>query len=500
MLDFSMFIYHEPKHDDQIKKKHFMENKSKMDKKFIIDNTVGNLYWKDKQGKYLGCNKNYLNMLGFKSMEDIIGKTDRDVFLEIMSEEKISVLMKADQEIMLSGKERTFTEEGVNNVGSLAFYLTKKIPLRDDRGNIIGLMGTSLDITKEKKAKLDKQFIIENTVGNLYWKDKDGAYLGCNKNFSKILGLESCEEIIGKKDKDFLDEKIANEVIKMDQEVIKEDIEKIMVEEAIDAKGEPAFYLTRKIPLKTIEGNIIGVMGTSLDITKERQSEIAKNDFITNMQHDLRTPFTGINGIAQLLYTLYADENPEMKELLDLMIKSCNQWEEIHHRILQTLRVNNKVLIFDTFNIFEEIHKLEETMKAKIFLKKLKFIVKPSESNNLIIKTDRLKLSLILLSLLSNAINFTHEGEINISINSCNNFFEIKITDTGVGIPPDKFEYIFDNFTKLSPSNQHGDNFHGLGCGLYVAQDYAKSIGGIITVQSEVGKGSTFTLSLPSGI
>lgn len=113
------------------------------------------------------------------------------------------------------------------------------------------------------------------------------------------------------------------------------------------------------------------------------------------------------------------------------------------------------------------------------------------------VTTNRLKVFLILSSLVGNALKFTEKGKVTIKIEKNDSCFKVQIVDTGVGIPKDKFDYIFEEFTKLSPSNKNGNNFMGLGLGLYTACRDAKSINGKISVESVLGKGSTFTLILP---
>ena len=239
------------------------------------------------------------------------------------------------------------------------------------------------------------------------------------------------------------------------------------------------------------------------DELKERQrrltaeaANVAKSEFISNMGHDLITPFAGIRGSAELLYSIYAESDPVIKEWLEEMINSCGQWEAVHHRILDSINIADNALSDEQFSIKEEIKKIAELMAAALKLKNLHFSIQ-SDLHSDLITTDRSKLNFILLNLISNAINFTTEGEIIASIEKENSFFKIHIKDTGIGIPDDKFEYIFEQFTKLSPSNKYGANFKGLGAGLYISKKYLTCLGGKIQVISQLGMGSTFTLILP---
>ena len=111
--------------------------------------------------------------------------------------------------------------------------------------------------------------------------------------------------------------------------------------------------------------------------------------------------------------------------------------------------------------------------------------------------TDRFKFKLILSSIFSNAIKFTEKGEIRIRVSREGKNCVIRVMDTGIGIPADKFDYIFEKFTKLSRSNKHAADFQGVGLGLYTAKHYANQLHMEISVESQLGHGSTFIITVP---
>src|SRR3990167_3738812 len=128
-------------------------------KDYIIKHTAGNLYWKDKNSIYLGCNENMAKIFKLKSTEEVIGKNDYDFYLE---KEHVKKIIENDLSVINSGEEQIFQETGSNEKGQLATYLTKKIPLQDNSGNIIGLVGVSIDITDLKQAEeREKQALVE---------------------------------------------------------------------------------------------------------------------------------------------------------------------------------------------------------------------------------------------------------------------------------------------------------------------------------------------------
>jgi len=118
---------------------------------YILLHTTGNLYWKDKSGYYLGCNLEFAKISGLHSPKEIVGKSDRDLFLDTLGEEGIKRLVELDQYVISSNAEQVSEEVGIDKEGNKAYYITKKIPLKDEQGNVVGLIGNSLNITEYKQ-------------------------------------------------------------------------------------------------------------------------------------------------------------------------------------------------------------------------------------------------------------------------------------------------------------------------------------------------------------
>lgn len=135
---------------------------------YILYHSAGNLYWKDTDFKYLGCNENFLKIAGLNRQKEIVGKTDRDMFLKYLGEEGIKKLLDVDCQVIYNGIEIVCEELGVNQMGEKSIFLTKKLPLRDGRGKIIGLIGTSIDITKQKKSEEEKKLADEELKKTKY--------------------------------------------------------------------------------------------------------------------------------------------------------------------------------------------------------------------------------------------------------------------------------------------------------------------------------------------
>ena len=370
---------------------------------------------------------------------------------------------------------------------------------------------------KDKKIKLledtkfSHEYILANIPSHVYWLDNNNIYLGCNDAHAKTVGLKSRKEIVGKSNYDMPWKDQADLINKVNLEVIKSGKAQ-KKEEFTNIDNVIRYYISEKSPLRDKNNKIIGILGISVEITKQKKMEaeleIAKEkaeasnyimtEFISNMGHDLATPISDVGGVAGVL-NCYADEYPELKDLLETLVQRSADCEAVRKRIINATSVSNLKIKKESFSIVNEILELEKELRKLVDAKSLKFVIKPLKPKKEdIIETDREKFHGILYDLISNAINFTEDGEVTVSVLKHDGMFHIKVTDTGIGIPEDKFDYIFEQYTKLSRSNKYGASFKGVGAGLYLARIRANILHAKISVESKVNKGSTFTLLIPA--
>jgi len=334
--------------------------------------------------------------------------------------------------------------------------------------------------------------IIKQTAGNLYWKDLEGHYLGCNGNFAKILGFSSPADVIGKTEFDFLEPALASSIVKTDREVIETGKGITLEERGLDEEGKEVFYLSTKTPLLDENGSIIGVIGSSIDITKQKQAELelSKTAFIENMSHDLRTPFTGILSLSEYLHEKETD--PTKKEFLGEILRSGKWLLTLLNEVLELSALGSHALNINEFDLSEVVQGIADLLRAEV---RHKGLVMNVSCPKVTIRSDKMRLSRILLNLIGNAVKYTQKGSVTIDI-FIGSQLEIKITDTGAGIPADALDTIFNRFSKLKPSYKQ-QYFSGVGIGLHVAREFANDLGGDISVQSELGVGSVFVFSAP---
>jgi len=225
----------------------------------------------------------------------------------------------------------------------------------------------------------------------------------------------------------------------------------------------------------------------------------AKVSFIRNISHEIRTPLNAINGIVALIKEVEKEE--QHKENLSILEQSTHKLIDLINSILDfnNLDSGNNDFNYNDFKLQQLINGLVEIFSGKIKAKGLEFIVDYNISSQNIYKSDALRIAQVLSNLITNAINFTENGYIKISIKETNfSFFKstvsFEIADSGVGIPKEKQFDIFEAFSQADTSNTRKKD--GAGLGLSICQKIVEGLGGKIKLQSEVGKGSSFSFEL----
>lgn len=374
------------------------------------------------------------------------------------------------------------------------------------------------EITAQLNAEYNKT-ILDNIVSNLpvslYWKDRAGTYIGCNDYVVRMAGLDDINDIIGKSDKELPWKKDAKKIKKVDQKVIQTGKQIQMEETGVLADGSRIFLLSSKIPIKKENGEIIGIMGISFDITDRKKMETAlieaknkaeenntlKDKFIENMEHDLRTP---ASGIQQMLSLLEDTENePIRKRQLSLAADAAKQLLKLLNNILDFSRIEHgqQKLTFSTFKLKQLVEDIIKTETPFIKKQNLQLNLNYEETIPQWLISDKLRISRILLNLIGNAIKFTNQGTVTIQvkkdrwIDDNNLYLKLIVKDTGIGIPKDKQEIIYERFARLTESDR--DQLDGYGLGLSIVRQFINELKGKIKLISERNKGTTFICTIP---
>jgi signal transduction histidine kinase/ligand-binding sensor domain-containing protein/DNA-binding response OmpR family regulator len=230
----------------------------------------------------------------------------------------------------------------------------------------------------------------------------------------------------------------------------------------------------------------------------------AKSEFMANISHELRTPMNGIIGFTDLVLT--TDLQRSQREYLENVHRSGYNLLGIINDILDYSKIEaGKLTIENTaFSAYKLVEETVDSLAIKAFEKKLELICEIDPSLPAQVLGDPIRIQQIIINLLGNAIKFTEKGEVVVSVkigavttgenDKRYQPMSISVRDTGIGIPPDKISKIFESFTQADSTTTR--KYGGTGLGLTIAKNLADMMGGSLDVQSEPGKGSTFTLQL----
>ena len=489
----------------------------------LLDLIPANVYWKDRQGVCLGCNQTQAKVLGFKSSEEMVGKSAYDLGISAKEQEHI---FYNDERVMSSGESLRLEEMTTIN-GDAVIYISHKIPLFDDQGQVVGLFGISFDVTQQKQSELQAiaqskqtQLTLEQIVarmpGHVYWVGYDGYYLGCNQAQAEVFGFQSPKEFIGKTLFDLMDKKSAYKIRQLDLQVMNSGQER-MVEEIIPPQG---VLLSKKIPMRDEKNDVIGMVGISFDITEQKKAQQLEKEkaileekaklskmLSASIAHELRTPLSTIDLLSnsiKMSWTKLVDNyqsspnskafSPEKLQLLQAIpdelsrvIKKANTF--INMMLFKADLDNSQVKQLVTVSINTCI---DEALADYPFEADEMSLIHVNADDNFKAKLDTELFKYVIFNLLKNAlyaIKRPTRGHIEICLELGDNNNYLHFKDTGAGIEAEKIDKIFQLF--------YSKTRHGSGVGLAFCKHVMQEIGGDITCQSELGHFTQFTLSFP---
>ncbi|MDE1153616.1 MAG: PAS domain S-box protein [Micavibrio sp.] len=385
-------------------------------------------------------------------------------------------------------------------------------PIKNKDGVIIGASKVARDITKIKEAERTGAYlsaIIESSDDAIIGKDLQGFVTSWNKSAERIFGYTAAE-MIGK-----------HITLLIPTERLSEE-DKILVTlrtgDRVDhfetvrrhKDGHLVPVSLTVSPIRDTAGNIVGASKVSRDISDRiraeealRESSRKKDDFMANMSHELRTPMNAVIGLSHLLHQMDGMP-PKALKFIDTLKTSADHLMNLINDLLDFSKIENESFEIESieFNLAEQVEKLVSVANVKAQEKGLNLYVKYSPSLDRHFMGDPLRIHQVLMNLLSNAIKFTSAGTVELDISPAQGtalpnetLITFKVRDSGIGIAPEKIDTIFDKFTQADASITR--KYGGSGLGLAIARACAKKMGGALSVESQPGVGSTFTLTLP---
>ena len=369
---------------------------------------------------------------------------------------------------------------------------------------------------------MDDSMILSEMLTTLpyyvFWKDKNLVFRGCNVLFSEQFNYKTPEEIIGKTDADFpWSAELRNKYRNDDLHVISTGKSLLNIsEEQKQHDGSIKTLLVSKVPVRNKKNEIIGILGTYTDITylknietalraekeKAEAASRAKTEFLGSMSHDMKSPLVGIVSSADII--AYDTQMPKKARDFSMIISdSGKQLESFFTSCLDLSKMEmeewaSRTSVFSIKKLMDDVHSL---YLPKAISSHLVLQVEYDESLPQSFEGHRDSLYRVLLNLVGNALKFTEKGSVRLralrgeSIDDQNVNVIFEVQDTGVGIPEDKHNVIFEKLRRLTPSYE--SKIEGSGIGLYIVDQYVKRMSGSIEVKSKVGDGSTFIVTVP---
>ena len=498
--------------------------------KGIFDATSGvSVIATDLSGTITLFNTGAESMLGYSAPELLGQSTPFILHLESELAERGIPLSDAKSEGFAAYMQRVLKAGQESNEWTYVCKNGQQLPvtlsitaIRDETGATTGYLGAAMDISERKKAEIklnESQALLRKVLNTIpvrvFWKDKASVYLGGNHLFAEDAGMATEDDISAKTDYDFPWPEQAEAYQLDDAAVIASGESKLNYEEQQRRPdGSTRWVKTSKVPLRNEANEVIGVLGTYEDITamKQAQAELikakegaeaaskAKDDFLAVMGHEMRTPLNPILGFAELLRQAITTM-PE-SDYIKTIITAANRQLRLIDDILEYMRINRGEIkpSMEVFNLAELCQLAVSDAQVFAGSLNLSFVADSTELNatgDCWVEGDRTMLRRILDNLLNNACKYTSEGGISVSLKRSafqSSSFAIAVTDTGIGIDAPNQQKLFDAFSQADSSytRQH----QGLGLGLAICKKLLTILDSNITVKSEMGVGSTFTLHL----
>jgi PAS domain S-box-containing protein len=483
----------------------------------LMETIPDSIYFKDRQCRLVKVSHKMLQDLKMDDESQIIGKTDVELFGEEFGRETIIEdlqLIETAKPIVGLIESRHLEDGGVN------WTLTDKVPIRDESGEIIGIVGITREINELMKAQEDREHerillrtLIDNIPDYIYIKNLEGKFIIANNAIAHQFGFELQNELVGKSDYDFFPTELAKKYFSEEQSILTSEKGIYNFEgPTVDNSKENVnrWVSTTKVPFHDTQGKIIGFLGIGRDITERKEVEEklfkvyeelkelnkTKDKFFSIIAHDMRSPFVGLMGYSEILSNEYNSLTEEEKISF---IKSIDELSHNAYNLLDNLlewsRMQTGKIIFNPTDF-----KLRDELSPSITLltqtaKNKNIILDCFIEDNILVKADKNMLPTIVRNLVSNAIKFTNSGgKISISSRLVNDLVEVSVRDSGVGIKKE----ILNNLFKMdkSISTKGTDNEEGSGLGLILCKEMVQMHGGNIWVESEPGKGTTFFFNL----
>jgi len=490
----------------------------------------------DKRERIAMVNKKGCEILGY-SEKELLGKNWFENFLprEELDRRRQSFSKLMAGEGNLPEYKESVVETRDRGRRTIAWHNTL---MRDEKGRISGTLSSGVDITERKLAEqavADSKTLLNNVFQSmsegLLVLDRDFHIIYWNHAMEKISRTPACE-LVGT-------DKLPWEVFPhLIEQGVDDMMRRAMQGEVVHRDNIPyklpdgtAGYTSETYhPLRAASGEVTGIFGVIHEVTNHKQTErelisakenvenvnaqleqaivqanrlameaqiasIAKSEFLANMSHEIRTPMNGVIGMTGLL--LDTELTREQKEYAETVRKSAESLIKIINDILDFSKIEAGKLELDIidFDLRCTLDDINDVMALRAHDKNLEYITSVDPKVPSLLRGDPGRLRQVLINLIGNAVKFTSQGEVIVVVSldredDSGAVVRFSVNDTGIGIPREKLDHIFEAFTQADASTTR--KFGGTGLGLAISKQLVQIMGGEIGIESEAGKGSIF--------
>lgn len=483
----------------------------------ILDTDPNLIFVKDYNGYFLLVNQAVADLFG-TSKENILLQNNVDIHPIEAETDRFSEI---DQQVIDQQRTIVVEETFTRHDGEVRWFQTIKKPLLMSN-NQIRVLGISLDITEQKRmlerlqdSEANYRQIIEYASDMIYRTDAYGYFTYVNPVCNRAFGYIQ-EELLGLHFSQIVAEPYRQQAIDFYKNHFKTKTVDTYFEFIATTKDGETLWIGQNVHM-LLEGDwIAGCQAVARNITQIKQVEQellgaievaeesmkAKERFLSMMTHEIRTPLNAVIGLTQLLN---GEKNEEMqKEYLNAIQFSADNLMAIINDILDFSKIESGKITFeqvqfDTDSIFQG---MRQSFGFDAAEKNIKLLFNTDNKLPCQLIGDPARLNQILINLVGNALKFTEKGYVEVGaevISEDENTLTIQfsVIDTGIGIPADKLNYIFESFSQVSTETAR--KYGGTGLGLSITRQLVELQGGSISVQSRLGLGSTFSFTLSFG-
>jgi two-component system, sensor histidine kinase and response regulator len=352
------------------------------------------------------------------------------------------------------------------------------------------------------------QGILDHATAMISVKDVDGRYILVGRRWQELIG-RSADEVIGRTDAELMPGRHAAPSRAADLQVIRTGEVLEYEREAITPDGTNTYWIV-KFPLRDAAGDVYAVVTMSTDVSDRNralaeavEASRSKSEFLANMSHEIRTPLNGVIGMTELL--LQTELSDEQREYAQTAAGSGEALLGVINDILDFSKIEAGKLELDVheFDLREAVEDVCEMLAPQAHGKGLELTAFVGDDVPAVVRGDRGRLRQVITNLVSNAVKFTHRGEVSVRVDLLERDGEeatlrFAVADTGIGIEPSTLSTLFESFSQADTSTTR--RYGGTGLGLAISRQLVALMGGDIGADSVPGEGSRFhfTVALPA--